>query len=272
MAVAREASLNHISRESSDIRRLANFYKEIFGFEEIESPDFGEFKVIWLNLPQAFSLHLIERSSITKLPEGPYSATSPVLDPSHLPRGHHICFSVSNFDSFVQTLKIDMLNLAAICQNRWEEATLVRKEMMDVGIKKGAGCSWLTAKNRVHVFQAKDTSHAMNYEIQAMLVKLRMEMKAAGYVPDTNYALYDLEEEEKMTEVWYHSEKIALAFGLIAIPPGVPIRITKNLRICGDCHTAFKFISGIVGREIIVRDNSRFHHFQSSKCSCRDYW
>ncbi|KDP40185.1 hypothetical protein JCGZ_02183 [Jatropha curcas] len=155
---------------------------------------------------------------------------------------------------------------------RWEEATLVRKEMMDVGIKKGAGCSWLTAKNRVHVFQAKDTSHAMNYEIQAMLVKLRMEMKAAGYVPDTNYALYDLEEEEKMTEVWYHSEKIALAFGLIAIPPGVPIRITKNLRICGDCHTAFKFISGIVGREIIVRDNSRFHHFQSSKCSCRDYW
>ncbi|XP_020534177.1 uncharacterized protein YwkD [Jatropha curcas] len=105
MAVAREASLNHISRESSDIRRLANFYKEIFGFEEIESPDFGEFKVIWLNLPQAFSLHLIERSSITKLPEGPYSATSPVLDPSHLPRGHHICFSVSNFDSFVQTLK-----------------------------------------------------------------------------------------------------------------------------------------------------------------------
>ncbi|KAG5236591.1 pentatricopeptide repeat-containing protein [Salix suchowensis] len=155
---------------------------------------------------------------------------------------------------------------------RWDEATLVRKEMKDVGIRKGAGCSWVTAKNKVHAFQAKDTSHERNSEIQAMLAKLRTEMQAAGYKPDTSYALYDLEEEEKMTEVGYHSEKIALAFGLIALPPGVPIRITKNLRICGDCHSAFKFISGIVGREIIVRDNNRFHRFRDSQCSCRDFW
>ncbi|KAJ4830146.1 hypothetical protein Tsubulata_019933, partial [Turnera subulata] len=154
----------------------------------------------------------------------------------------------------------------------WAEAHLVRKEMNDVGIKKGAGCSWLTVKNRVHVFQAKDTSHERNSEIQAMLVKLRMQMKAAGYVPDTSYALFDLEEEEKVTEVGEHSEKIALAFGLIALPPGVPIRIMKNLRICGDCHSAFKFISGIVGREILVRDNNRFHRFQNAQCSCQDYW
>ncbi|KAL9408101.1 hypothetical protein AB3S75_046614 [Citrus x aurantiifolia] len=99
------ATLSHISRESSDIRRLADFYKEIFGFEEIEAPNFGEFKVIWLNLPGAFALHLIERNPGTKLPEGPYSTTSPTADPSHLPRGHHICFTVSDFDSFLQTLK-----------------------------------------------------------------------------------------------------------------------------------------------------------------------
>ncbi|KAJ0092020.1 hypothetical protein Patl1_25358 [Pistacia atlantica] len=105
MPEAQGATLNHISRESLDIRRLADFYKEIFGFEEIETPDFGEFKVIWLNLPGAFALHLIERSPVTKLPEGPYSATSPVADASHLPRGHHICFSVTNFDSFVRTLQ-----------------------------------------------------------------------------------------------------------------------------------------------------------------------
>ncbi|BFG13884.1 hypothetical protein CerSpe_001580 [Prunus speciosa] len=97
-------SLNHISRESSDIRRLANFYKEIFGFEEIESPNL-EFKVIWLKGPGAFAFHLIERNPDYNLPEGPWSATSPVADPSHLPRGHHVCFSVSNFHSFVQTLK-----------------------------------------------------------------------------------------------------------------------------------------------------------------------
>lgn len=144
--------------------------------------------------------------------------------------------------------------------------------MKQVGIKKGPGYSWINIKNEVHVFQAKDTTHKRNAEIQAMLVKLRRQMKAAGYVPDTNYALFDLEEEEKETEVLYHSEKLALAFGLICIPEGVPIRITKNLRVCGDCHSAFKFISRIVRREIIVRDNNRFHHFKDNQCSCRDYW
>lgn len=155
---------------------------------------------------------------------------------------------------------------------RWEEATIVRKEMRDIGIKKNVGYSWVAVKNRVHVFQAKDSSHEKNSEIQAMLAKLRVEMKKTGYVPDTNLSLFDLEEEEKASEVWYHSEKIALAFGLIALPHGVPIRVTKNLRICGDCHSAIKFISKIVGREIIVRDNNRFHHFKDGWCSCKDYW
>ncbi|CAK9182311.1 unnamed protein product [Ilex paraguariensis] len=155
---------------------------------------------------------------------------------------------------------------------RWEEANLVRKEMKDVGIKKGAGFSWISVKNVIHIFHAKDTSHDRNSEIQAMLAKLKGEMKAAGYIPDTNFSLYDLEVEEKESEVWYHSEKIALAFGLIVISSGVPIRITKNLRVCVDCHSAIKFISGIVGREIVVRDSNRFHHFRDNKCSCGDYW
>nr|GLL41069.1 pentatricopeptide repeat-containing protein At4g14850-like isoform X1 [Ipomoea trifida] len=155
---------------------------------------------------------------------------------------------------------------------RWEEANLVRKEMKDIGIKKGAGYSWISVQNSVHVFRAKDTSHVKYQEILAMLAKLKREMKAAGYIPETNLALYDLEEEEKESEVWYHSEKLALAFGLITIPPGVPIRITKNLRVCVDCHSAIKFISGIVGREIIVRDNNRFHRFKNGQCSCKDYW
>ncbi|KAK3042158.1 hypothetical protein RJ639_001278 [Escallonia herrerae] len=104
MAAAKGAFLNHVSRESSDIRRLADFYKEIFGFEEVENPKF-EFGVIWLKLGSSLFLHLIERDPKTKLPEGPWSATSAVADPKNLPRGHHVCFSVSNFDSFVQTLK-----------------------------------------------------------------------------------------------------------------------------------------------------------------------
>ncbi|RID62333.1 hypothetical protein BRARA_E01415 [Brassica rapa] len=155
---------------------------------------------------------------------------------------------------------------------RWAEANTVREEMKGVGIRKGTGYSWVTVKNQIHTFQAKDISHRMNKEIQTMLSKLRNEMEAAGYKPDLKLSLYDLEEEEKAAEVAHHSEKLALAFGLLALPLGVPIRITKNLRICGDCHSFFKFVSGSVKRDIIVRDNNRFHRFVGGTCSCKDYW
>ncbi|KAM3248982.1 putative protein isoform X1 [Capsicum chacoense] len=103
---AQGTCLNHVSRESSDIKRLAQFYIQIFGFEKVEAPKF-EFDVIWLKLPPSFYLHLIERDPSTKLPEGPWSATSAVADPKNLPRGHHVCFSVSNFDDFVKNLKAE---------------------------------------------------------------------------------------------------------------------------------------------------------------------
>ncbi|OVA05442.1 Glyoxalase-like domain [Macleaya cordata] len=100
MAAAKGVCLNHISRETSDVERLAKFYEEIFGFERIESPKFGAFKVVWLKLPPAFSLHLIERNPESKLPEGPWSSTpAAVADPKNLPRGHHVSFSVSNYES-----------------------------------------------------------------------------------------------------------------------------------------------------------------------------
>ncbi|PKA61399.1 Pentatricopeptide repeat-containing protein [Apostasia shenzhenica] len=155
---------------------------------------------------------------------------------------------------------------------RWEESIEVRKDMNDVGIKKEPGCSWIAWKDEIHVFQAKDAIHEKIGDIRATLADLRRRMIAAGYTPDTRFALYELEEEEKESELHQHSEKLAVAFGLICIPAGIPIRISKNLRVCGDCHQAMKFISGIEGREIILRDNVRFHRFKDYKCSCRDYW
>ncbi|XP_030543383.1 pentatricopeptide repeat-containing protein At4g14850 [Rhodamnia argentea] len=165
-----------------------------------------------------------------------------------------------------------VLSNSFAASGRWEEATSVRKEIKDIGLKKGTGCSWITVKNEVHIFQAKDTSHERNSEIHATLSELKRDMEEAGYIADPTYSLYDLEEEEKVSEVWLHSEKIALAFGLVSIPPVVPIRIMKNLRMCGDCHSAFKFVSRTTGREIIVRDNARFHRFQDGHCSCKDFW
>ncbi|KAH9573419.1 hypothetical protein CY35_02G208400 [Sphagnum magellanicum] len=93
-----------------------------------------------------------------------------------------------------------------------------------------------------------------------------------GYVPNTKSVLHDVEEEEKVIHLCHHSEKLAIAFGLMSTDPGTPLRIVKNLRVCEDCHTSTKFISKIVRRKIIVRDANRFHHFENGVCSCRDYW
>ncbi|GAA0153171.1 hypothetical protein LIER_11477 [Lithospermum erythrorhizon] len=101
---------------------------------------------------------------------------------------------------------------------------------------------------------------------------LNGQMRDAGYVPDTRYVLHDIDEEAKEKALMYHSERLAIAYGLISTPPRTTLRVIKNLRICGDCHNAIKIMSKIVGRELIVRDNKRFHHFRDGKCSCGDFW
>ncbi|GFP94681.1 pentatricopeptide repeat-containing protein at3g46790 chloroplastic [Phtheirospermum japonicum] len=80
------------------------------------------------------------------------------------------------------------------------------------------------------------------------------------------------DNEEKQRLVLGHSEKLAVAFGLINCGRGETIRISKNLRLCEDCHSFTKFVSKFVGREILVRDVNRFHCFRDGECSCRDYW
>eukprot|EP01018_Ginkgo_biloba_P002828 Gb_14729 [translate_table: standard] len=155
---------------------------------------------------------------------------------------------------------------------RWDDVEKVRKAMKDRGVKKEPGCSWIVINNRVHTFHVGDSSHPQTKDIHTALDILARQMKKEGYVPRTNFVLHDVEEEQKEHILGRHSEKLAIAFGLINTPPGTSIRIIKNLRVCGDCHTATKFISKVVGREIIVRDISRFHHFKDGMCSCGDYW
>ncbi|KAL1155611.1 hypothetical protein V6Z11_A08G036600 [Gossypium hirsutum] len=140
------------------------------------------------------------------------------------------------------------------------------------GIKKETGLSWVEEGNKIHTFAAGDRSNAKAKEIYRKLEELGDEMERAGYIADTSFVLREVNGEEKNQTIRYHSERLAVAFGLITFPSDRPIRVMKNLRICGDCHTAIKFMSKCTGRVIIVRDNNRFHHFEDGKCSCGDYW
>eukprot|EP01018_Ginkgo_biloba_P031290 Gb_27322 [translate_table: standard] len=155
---------------------------------------------------------------------------------------------------------------------RWDEVRKVRMLMKDRGLKKTQGCSFIEVNKRAHAFAAGDRSYCQSEEIYATLEILAGQMKEAGYVPNKNFVLHDVGEELKEHMLCSHSEKLAIAFGLINTSPRIPIHITKNLRICDDCHSATKFISKIIGRKIIVRDANRFHHFKDGLCSCADYW
>ncbi|KAF9621657.1 hypothetical protein IFM89_025568 [Coptis chinensis] len=108
-------------------------------------------------------------------------------------------------------------------------------------------------------------------QIIEKLERLGMEMKKSGYRRDTNFVLQDVEEQDKENILCGHSEKLAVCLGLLSTPPGTCLRVIKNLRICGDCHNAMKFIARFEGREIYVRDTNRFHHFKDGLCSCGDY-
>ncbi|KAG6436382.1 hypothetical protein SASPL_101279 [Salvia splendens] len=157
-------------------------------------------------------------------------------------------------------------------EKRWSDVHNVRRAMMKEGIKKVPGHSLVELGNRVHEFVMGDVSHAQTEAIYAMLSEMTRLLRLEGYAPRTSSVLADIEEEEKETALTYHSEKIAIAFVLINTPPRTPIRITKNLRVCGDCHLAIKLLSKIFERDIVVRDVSRFHHFRDGACSCKDYW
>eukprot|EP01018_Ginkgo_biloba_P019597 Gb_25048 [translate_table: standard] len=155
---------------------------------------------------------------------------------------------------------------------RWNDIEKVRNMMKDRKVKQKPGCSWIEVNKQVHAFLVGDRSHPQAEEIYKKLERLSGQMKEAGYVPNTRFVLHDVEEEQKEHILCHHSEKLAIAFGLINTSPRTPIRIVKSLRTCGDCHSATKFISKIVEREIVVRDANRFHHFKDGQCSCRDFW
>ncbi|CAM6058668.1 unnamed protein product [Sphagnum tenellum] len=154
----------------------------------------------------------------------------------------------------------------------WDDVEKVRNSMKDRGVKKEPGRTWIELGDQTHSFMIEDGSHPQSEKIYAELDRLSKLIQTAGYVPDTRFVVHDVDEKLKEIALCYHSEKLAIAFGIINMPSGTPIRIIKNLRVCTDCHTFTKFISKITGREIVARDSRRFHHFKNGLCSCGDFW
>ncbi|OVA07981.1 Pentatricopeptide repeat [Macleaya cordata] len=155
---------------------------------------------------------------------------------------------------------------------RLEDARKARELMETTGATKIAGCSSIEIRGKLHEFIVGDKSHPQIREILVKWEEIERFLSLEGYVCNKTEVLLDIDEEDKEHALAKHSEKLAIAFGLLSSSDGVAIRIVKNLRVCSDCHHVTKLISRIYNREIVVRDRTRFHHFKDGKCSCNDYW
>lgn len=164
-----------------------------------------------------------------------------------------------------------LANMYAVT-GKWENRNHARKLMKERGVKKEPGRSWLEIKNRIHVFFVGDRLHPLAEQIYEFLEDLNARVTAIGYVQD-RYSLWnDLEQGQKDPTAFVHSEKLAIAFGLLSLSNAIPLNVMKNLRVCNDCHNWIKSVSRIENRAIVVRDAYRFHHFKDGICSCKDYW
>ncbi|KAL8245618.1 hypothetical protein R6Q59_011876 [Mikania micrantha] len=155
---------------------------------------------------------------------------------------------------------------------KWQEVERVRSKMKNKGVAKDPGWSHIEINGQVTSFVAGDDFHDRSDEIHLKLDEISRNAREFGYMPETDWVLHNIEEEEKEESLGSHSEKLALAFALISGDDIKVIRIVKNLKICGDCHSFMKYASKMTKRDIVVRDIKRFHHFKYGSCSCQDYW
>lgn len=163
-----------------------------------------------------------------------------------------------------------MSNMYASSGNQCK-ANNLRQGLKNRGFRKVPGVSYISIDRCIHRFSAGDKSHPQTPEVYAMLDEMIFRLSSATGYP-TSPTTRDAEEEEREEALFSHSERLALAFGLISTKPGTPLHIFKNIRICRNCHSVIKLVSDLYQREITVRDRNRFHSFKLGFCSCLDYW
>jgi pentatricopeptide repeat protein len=160
-----------------------------------------------------------------------------------------------------------------ISTSRWRDVARVRKLIKheDVGVLRDR--SWITIRDKVYFFRAEDRTHPQATELYQLLENLLEKAKAVGYEPYQNAELSDSQDDDRPAagSLKHHSERLAVALGLLKTPPGATVRVTKNMTMCRDCHSSIKFFSLLANREIVVRDSKRLHKFKDGRCSCGDF-
>ncbi|XP_021905754.1 pentatricopeptide repeat-containing protein At3g12770 isoform X2 [Carica papaya] len=189
----------------------------------------------------------------------------------HVMLGEYAAEQLFLLDPYNTGHYVQLSNLYASAR-LWDRVAKVRVLMKEKGLNKDLSYSMIEINGKLQAFRVGDKTHPQSKEVYEELESLERRLKQAGFMLQTDSSLHDLDDEETVEQLCNHSERLAIAYGLISTAPGTTLRITKNLRACVNCHSATKLISKLVNREIVVRDANRFHHFTDGVCSCGDYW
>lgn len=155
---------------------------------------------------------------------------------------------------------------------QFEDVSRVKNIMKEENVGELKDWSWISIKDKVYSFKANDKACPQSSLLYESLEDLLARAKNLGYEMLESMEISDEEEEEKTSSsTIYHSEKLAITFGLEKLPYPSPIRVVKSTLMCRDCHNFIKYASTLTGREIIVKDSKRLHKFVNGQCSCGDF-
>ncbi|KAM7524526.1 hypothetical protein LguiA_014428 [Lonicera macranthoides] len=188
-----------------------------------------------------------------------------------LEKGQVAAYRLLELEPFNAENYILLSGLYASC-SKWEEMSRTRREMKEIGIKAVPGCSSIEVNGLVHEFVMGDQAHPESKEIREVLRDIAKRVRGVGHEPEVLAVLHNVGDKDKESDLCEHSERLAIAFGMLKTRAPVVIRVVKNLRVCGDCHEVTKIVSRLYEREIVVRDRVRFHRFFNGACSCKDFW
>ncbi|KAK2978202.1 hypothetical protein RJ640_030375 [Escallonia rubra] len=153
-----------------------------------------------------------------------------------------------------------------------EEAAAVLQSLKRKGLRMLPACTWIDIKKQQHAFLSGDKCHAQTKAIYEKLDELMLKLSDLGYFPQRRKSLLPDVDEQEERMLSYHSEKLAISFGLINTSHSTALHLVQSHRVCNDCHDVIKLIAMVTEREIVIRDASRFHRFKDGKCTCGDYW
>ncbi|KAL0357694.1 UNVERIFIED_CONTAM: Pentatricopeptide repeat-containing protein, chloroplastic [Sesamum calycinum] len=123
--------------------------------------------------------------------------------------------------------------------------------MAERDLRKAIGCSWITVKSKVHRFIVGDLHHPQTEEIYSKLKELKFSDTHKENALLTEDDVTDTLPERK-EQLLVHSERLAIAFGLISTPSNAPIVVFKNLRACKDCHDFAKHVSSVTDEQLLL--------------------